>query len=357
MFFLLVLFLALPLSVKAVLGWQTVDLNKDGIVDKQDITTILSFWGCPNSVNCPKANKPPQIPVTTTNSPVSTGPPAGVGTGYAACPFGTQLISDEGLAFTKDIATCPAFVFTGNVDMAAQIYPSLKGWQRGLGGGSLQQITNKNDAARVKGIQDDYDFLVYGPESGHQAGDEALRPEESIIKAKQIADQAGKQLLYAPSVEDYETHIQEERAVNGMSLVPLVAPYVDIWGIQLGNKQGLVDSGRTSRADFIAWLANWSAQIKEANPKAKIVVQLGIGTHDPLTKTCLPPPPLSYLFSWRDTMSPYIDGIIIMPAQPCQPCPDNPGIDFPCTTKPENIAMYKEYYQVAKKAVLQVCQK
>lgn len=342
-----------PVLARAVLTWSDVDTNKDSRINEEDMGQVLSMLACPDFGICSISGTPSTVP-TVAGQPTTTPKPTDKN--YVACPIGTQLLSSDSVAFVEGVINCPAYVFTGNVEEASIIFPKLVGWQRGIGGGSLQQIQNKPATAKVFKIENDYEYLVYGPESGHNAGSEALNPEINVPKAKKVATDAGKKLMYAPSVEDYESNIPNTRGLTASSLVPQVAAYVDYWGIQLGNRQGLVDKGRTSKADFEAWLAQWSTWIKSGNPDTKIIVQLGIGEHDPINKICQQSPGIDYILDWRDLISKYADGIMIMPAQPCQPCPDDPNPGFVCTNDLNNIIRYKQYFITAKQAVEKLCQ-
>jgi hypothetical protein len=236
-----------------------------------------------------------------------------------------------------------------------EYFPQLPGWTRGLGGGSLQQISNKNSTAELLGIGDEYECLVYGPESSHSAGEEALYPEINILTAEDYADDAGKCLMYAPSVGDYEEHIPLARGIEKEDLVPLVAPHVDMWGFQLGNRQGFVDRGFISVEEFRGWLEPWIDLIRSNNPDIQIIAQMGIGKHDPATDACLPPPSEEYYLQWRELVADLIDGIVIMPPQPCQPCPENPPPGFPCSNDPQDNVYYAQYFQVIVDATNSIC--
>ena len=271
------------------------------------------------------------------------------------CHFGTQIIGETSAQFVLNINQFPGFVFSGNILNGVYYYPQLPGWTRGLGGGSLQQITNKDAVATSMGIGDEYECLVYAPESGHTAGIEALYPDENILTAESIADKAEKCLMYAPSIADYEDAIELERGITGEEIIPLVAPHVDIWGFQFGNRQGLVDNGTWTQEGFLEWFDHWVNLIKASNPDIQIIAQLGIGDHDPVTDLCLPPPPPEYILEWREMLAPRVNGLVIMSAQPCQPCPPNVQDGFPCSYDTQDIEYYNQYFDVTVQAVNMVC--
>ncbi len=355
--FLLTAFLALALGkqeviVKAVSSWQEVDVNNDGKIDSGDVSLAFQFLGCPAFGDCPSQ---PSSPIPTPEQSPQPTPSPGQWAPCGECHFGTQIIGDDSGQFILDIASWPGFVFTGSVSTGAEYYPQLPGWTRGLGGGTLDHIRNKHNSAIAFNIGDQYECLVYGPEFGHGAGEEALHPEVNVVEARAIANEAGKCLMYAPAVADYEQHIPDQRGISAEELIPTVAQQVDMWGIQLGSRQEDVDEGRMSVDDFKNWLSQWVNWIKTGNSGVKIIVQMGIGERDPINNVCLPPQSAEYILEWRQRMVDLIDGIIIMPAQPCQPCPPNPSPGFPCSNDPMDNQYYRESLQVAKQAVTMVC--
>lgn len=293
-----------------------------------------------------------------------------------ACSFGTQIISDESALLIKNLDQYQkGYVFTGSPYNAVDIdpdpnidfgYENLAGWQRGFVEGTMDRLQNKPGAASGAGLGDHYEYLAYGPESAHQAGDEALWPDVNVPKVKDWAAAAGKQLMYAPSREDYETNIPAARpSVNPQHLIADVAQHVDIWGLQLGYLQGQVDDGELSESEFAAWLDQWGNWIRvgdpaaghPGNPATRMVVQMGIAKYDAKQGTCLPPEPVEYILRWRERVASVVDGIIVMPSQRCQPCPPDPPAGFICTTDPNFIANYRRSFDNTLAAAAIVCPK
>jgi hypothetical protein len=179
-----------------------------------------------------------------------------------------------------------------------------------------------------------YECIAYGPESPHNAGQEALQPLTWVPKAEQIAENTGKCLIYGPAVKDYEqmatppgADTLDEELLG--DLISGVAPHVDVWMVQLAKYQLYADGGHDqegndfSMQDFIDWIGWWNSQVKTANPQARVWTQLGIGIFDPIQKECLPPQPPEYLLNYREALiKAGVDGVFVMPSQSCQLSPD-----------------------------------
>lgn len=264
--------------------------------------------------------------------------------GWSTCTasdFGTMLIN-----FSEEDWTSPAEVLIyandqlGIKGMAATGAPSdsvrdewfgrLPDWRRAFIRGKYEQLETIHETATVFDMQDMYECISYGPESPHGAGEEALDPLTWVPKAEEIAEEAGKCLIYGPAVRDYErlstpagdNEPNEELLAN---LISGVAPHVDVWMVQLAKYQLFADGGHDGEGndftmeDFINWIGWWVDQVKTANPQAEVWTQLGIGVFDPLQKACLPPQPPEYLLEYREALiKAGVAGIFVMPSQSCQ---------------------------------------
>lgn len=235
-------------------------------------------------------------------------------------------------------------------------YSRLPGWTRSFMRGTYVQLETVHQAATVFDMEDMYECLTYGPEYEHAAGEEALEPRTWVPRAQALAGSAGKCLIYGPAVRDYELMAQMEGLLDPSAIVGDVAPHVDVWMIQLAKYQNWVDLGHDdvghpyTLIDFTAWIAGWVSWIKDANPEAEVWTQLGIGRWDALAKTCLPPQPPEYLLEYREALaSAGVDGVWVMPSQPCMPCPPDPPAGFPCSTDPQD----NEYYALSLAAFQQ----
>lgn len=366
--------------VYAQVGWEMVDVSgpqgiPDGTIDANDANAVMAMLNCPALGNCP--NDPEQPQPTATNAPAPTTPPSGQWAPCAEISVGTQVISDASGAFIRAVDQYQGgYVFTGSPYNALDIDPEpgtfgfaeLDNWERGFIEGQVARLENKTASAMQAGLGNDYEYLAYGPEYEHGAGEEALWPESNVAQVEAWAEAEGKRVLYAPSRQDYEN--EDRIAARGDGKDPLhvladVAQHVDIWGIQLGFLQGNVDDGAMSEAEFDAWLSQWHDWIKvgdpavghPGNPNTKIMVQMGISKYDLRGGLgCLDAEPPEYVLTWRERMAPYVDGLVLMPSQQCQPCPDPmPNPEFICTNDPEDIAKYQASFDNAVEAVRIVC--
>jgi hypothetical protein len=238
-------------------------------------------------------------------------------------------------------------------------FSRLPGWTRSFMRGTFDQLANIHQAAIVFGMEEMYECIAYGPENAHAAGEEALDPRYWVPRAEAVAEAAGKCLIYGPAVRDYEYLAELEELSDPAPIVGDCAPHVDIWMIQVAKYQNWVDLGRDedgnpfTLVDFSGWIAEWVFWIKSANPEALVWTQLGIGKWDPLQQSCLPPQPPEYILEYRQVLAEAgVDGIWVMPSQPCMPCPPSAPPDFICSTDPQD----NEYYQQSLFALQQAIQ-
>jgi hypothetical protein len=255
--------------------------------------------------------------------------------------FGTMLIETnpgdwitpaDVMIFANDEVGIKGLAATGSPSNVVrdEWFGKLSGWTRAFIRGKYEQLIPIHEAATVFGMQDMYECIGYGPESTHQADDEALAPLTWVPMAEAVAESAGKCLIYGPAVLDYE-RLSTPDGGNGPDyavmgeLITNVAPHVDIWMIQLAKYQRWTDGGHDDSGnpftinDFTAWARWWVTQIKSSNPDAKVWTQLGIGVYDPMQDTCLPSQEPGYIVNYRNAlMSAGVDGVFVMPSQPCQ---------------------------------------
>jgi hypothetical protein len=222
----------------------------------------------------------------------------------------------------------------------------LPGWTRSFVRGTFAQLQNIPEAASLFGMEDMYECLGYGPEHAHEAGEEALAPRYWVPQAEAVAEAAEKCLIYGPAIRDYEYLAEMEGLADPSPIVADCAPHVDVWLIQVAKYQKWVDLGRDDEgnpytlADFQDWIARWVSWIQTANPQVKVWTQMGIGKWDPLQGACLPPQPPEYILAYREALiDAGVEGLWVMPSQPCMPCPPPPS-DVPCSTDPQD----NEYY-------------
>jgi hypothetical protein len=255
--------------------------------------------------------------------------------------FGTMLLeTDPGdpitpadvMIYANDVVGVKGMAATGSPSekVRDEWFGNLSGWTRAFIRGKYEQLIPIQETATVFGMQDMYECIGYGPESSHQADDEALAPLTYVPLAEAVADAAGKCLIYGPAVLDYE-RMSTPDGENQLNyeilgeLITNVAPHVDIWMIQLAKYQRWVDGGHDDDGnpfttdDYINWVRWWVTKIKSANPDAKVWTQLGIGVYDPKQDACLPSQEPSYIVAHRNAlMRAGVDGVFVMPSQPCQ---------------------------------------
>lgn len=255
--------------------------------------------------------------------------------------FGTMLIETEPgdwitpadvMIYANDDVGIKGFVATGSPSdkVRDEWFSRLSGWTRTFLRGTYDQLLSIHESAAVFDMQDMYECIGYGPESAHQAGEEALDPLTYVPMAKAVAESYGKCLTYGPAVLDYERMStpdgsdQPDYTIMG-NLITEVAPHIDIWMIQVAKYQRWTDGGHDDEgnpytmADFSAWAKWWVTSIKSANPEAKVWTQLGIGVYDPMQDACLPSQEPAYIIAYRNAlMKAGVDGIFVMPSQPCQ---------------------------------------
>lgn len=208
-------------------------------------------------------------------------------------------------------------------------FGKLPGWTRIFLRGTYESLENVHQAATIFGMEDMYECFGYGPESVHQAGEEALDPLTWVPKAEALADAASKCLVYGPAVRDYERmstlegeDLYRDELLSG--LIAEVAPHVDIWTIQLAKYQVAADNGKDfdgnpyTIEDFESWIKDWVTWIKTSNQATAVWVQLGIGKNIP-GQGCQPPQPPEYILEYREILiRAGVDGMFVMPAMPCQ---------------------------------------
>jgi hypothetical protein len=196
--------------------------------------------------------------------------------------------------------------------------------------GTYAELEHIDQAAAVFGMEDLYECFGYGPESAHQAGEEALNPTYWVPLAEARAEAAGKCLVYGPAVLDYERLSTPEGETHPdktllSALITQVAPHVDVWVIQLAKYQRWVDAGRDDDGnpytidDMESWIGWWVSQVETANPDAQVWTQLGIGKYDPVEQACQPPQPPTYILEYREALyRAGVRGVWVMPSMPCQ---------------------------------------
>jgi hypothetical protein len=233
-------------------------------------------------------------------------------------------------------------------------FVNLPGWTRTFLRGTYSSLENLNNAAEIFDMDNMYECFGYGPESAHQAGDEALDPLQWVPKAEMLAENASKCLIYGPAVQDYERlstpdgeSSYREEELSG--LIGQVAPHVDIWMIQLAKYQTAADEGRDydgnpySIADFENWISNWVAWIKSSNQDTAVWVQLGIGQNVP-GQGCQPPQPSEYILEYREILiKAGVDGVFVMPSMPCQYSEDPQDHEYYL----QSLATFSEAIQLA----------
>ncbi len=263
---------------------------------------------------------------------------------WASCSqssFGTMLLNSQPddyitpadvLIYANDQLDVKGMVGAGapSEQVRDKWFGRLPGWTRQFLRGTYAELENIHNTAVIFGMADMYECYGYGPESPHQAGDEALDPGYWVPRAEALAEAAGKCLVYGPAVQDYErlatpageTEPRDDLLAN---LITEVAPHVDIWIIQLAKYQLWVDGGHDqdgnpfTTGDYMGWVGWWVSQVKNANPDAKVWTQLGIGRYDPIRRVCLPPQPPEYILEHREMLVlSGVDGVWVMPSMPCQ---------------------------------------
>jgi hypothetical protein len=272
------------------------------------------------------------LPILITSQNVNSCTESSFGTMLVNGNPGDWITPAEVLIYANDQLGIKGMAATGapSEDVRDDWFGKLPGWTNSFIRGTYDQLIPIHATATHFNMQDMYACIGYGPESAHQAGDEALDPLSWVPMAEAVADDTGKCLIYGPAVLDYErlaTPIGESEtdAIILAELIAGVSPHIDIWMIQLAQYQRWTDAERDdtgnpySMQDFINWLTWWVTQIKTANPSAKVWTQLGIGKYDPIQKVCLPPQPPEYILDYREGLiKAGVDGLFIMPSQPCQ---------------------------------------
>lgn len=247
------------------------------------------------------------------------------------------LLTAESLGFDGMVATgAPS-------EENAARYASLDGWIRTFLRGQYSQLQNIDAVANQMGVP--YTHIGYGPESSHQAGEEALDPLTWVPKAEALAASWGKGLIYGPAVMDWEQRIApniDDRA----AMVAKIAPHVDIWMVQLGNYERWARTGRDDFGNPFSWetlyerMAWWVTTIKGANPAADVWVQAGIGRTE--GGSCLPPQPVDEFLAYRSRLGEVgVDGLFVMPSQTCQ-----------LSSDPADHEAWLQAYEAFKEAVI-----
>lgn len=229
-----------------------------------------------------------------------------------------------------------------SADLAAK-YTYLDGWERLFLRGTYATLETMDAAANRFGVP--YTCFGYGPESSHNAGDEALDPLTWVPMASDLAHSYGKCLTYGPAAMDWELRIATDEASRA-ALIAQVAPYVDIWMLQLGNYERWAKSGKDDAGQPFTWddlhykVAWWSAAIKTANPATKLWVQAGVGTTS--GGKCFAPQTPEEILAYRLQLDEDgVDGMFMMPSQTCQ-----------LSTDPNDHEMYLQALEAFEGAVI-----
>jgi hypothetical protein len=274
--------------------------------------------------------------------------------------FGTMLIAGEPddwitpadvLIYANDQLGVKGMAGTGapSDQVRDEWFGRLPGWTRMFMRGTYDTLTNIHWGATMFGMENMYECFAYGPESAHEAGDEALNPTYWVPQA----------------VKDYERMCGGEGNPQDALLAALiaqVAPHVDIWMIQVAKYQSWVDIGHDydgspyAMDDFKDWITKWVSWIKTANPNARVWTQMGIGRWDPIQQACLPPQPPEYILEFRQVLHEAgVDGVWVMPSQSCQPCPPSPPPGFLCSDDPQDNEYYQQSLAVFQEAIEMAC--
>jgi hypothetical protein len=257
--------------------------------------------------------------------------PPGQWADCSQCSFGTMHVRpQEGDWISTEDVLINAFQQDGVLGMVASpvtgedtktLFTQLPGWTRAFVGGTLADIETKPPRAIQLGMEDDYECLSYGPERGRRGDAEAREPEISVVAAEAIADEAGKCLIFGPSLRDMETLAEERGLPDPSSIIASCAPHADGWMLNVAKYQLDVAGGLMTMEEFQAWASVWVQWLKaeNANPAIKVWAIVGVGSWDPLNKVCLPPPPPEYILEYREALAAAgVDGIIAMPSLTCQ---------------------------------------
>jgi hypothetical protein len=178
---------------------------------------------------------------------------------------------------------------TPNYDPAAEYFPLLGGWQRGLICNSHQCLRNRVTRAAGEGLA--YDYLGYGPErlDGVPPGEKYNLPWATEV-AWEIADEWETELMLSYST----TQLHEEADERGFgwenpgAVVELLAPYGDLWLIQAADEYNDPNTNPNHPDPILSqrhyppgpeWRAEvekWVTWIRAANPAIEIWIQLAL---------------------------------------------------------------------------------
>ena len=174
-------------------------------------------------------------------------------------------------------------------DTAAQYFPLLEGWDRGIICNSHACLRARTERAAGEGLA--YEYLGYGPErlAGVPVEEQSNLPWATQV-AREIADSREKQLMISYSTQQLHEEA-EERGFgweNPGEVVELLAPYGDIWLIQAADEyndphnnpehpgailsQRHFPPGPEWRAEVEKWV-NW---VRAANPEIEVWIQLAL---------------------------------------------------------------------------------
>lgn len=369
--------------VQALTSWQLADYNNNGQIDADDVNQALAFLGCPNKSNCAGG---PGNPVT----PPPTPGPGGSWNNNLAYSFGTYL--QDGVANAR-ITPADILIHANNTyglkggaatgapsdNVRDNWYSKLPGWTRYFLRGNYDSLINIHNAATVFNMENMYECIGYGPEYIHQAGTEAAEAQTWVPQAKSLAQSFGKCLVYGPAVCDYEImadpnidiHSVSDPAAHTQACIDVapqdnlleaqisaVAPYVDIWTVQLAKYQLITDRGTDYNGntfgmnEFKTWMSKWVNWIKTANPNAQVWTQLGAGVLDYTQGNCSAPQPPEYILTWREALiESGVDLVWVMPGQSCQPCPPSPPPGFTCSSDPQDNEFYLQQLEAIRDAI------
>lgn len=257
-------------------------------------------------------------------------------------------ISAYDVLLTAESLGLDGMVATGapSQDNAAR-YAALDGWIRAFLRGPFAQLANVDTVARQFGVP--YTHIGYGPESSHQAGEEALDPLTWVPQAEALAESFGKGLIYGPAIMDWELRIATTDAERA-ALMAQIAPHVDIFMLQLGNYERWAKTGKDDAGNLFTWddlyarVAWWVSTIKGANPDCDVWVQAGIGTTS--GGKCYAPQPVSEFLAHRARLGAVgVDGLFVMPSQTCQ-----------LSTDPADHEAWLQSYEAFEQAVVESAQ-
>jgi len=174
------------------------------------------------------------------------------------CPIGTGLREETAPILLK-YKEHPGMVMSPTTELAAQVFPKLKGWVRVLGSPSLDGLRQKAQKARDERIP--YEALGYGLETGKSTPElEWHDLVGSTQQARDIAQQFHKLLLMGPGFRLMSQNTDKYAPMSALS---------ELWVFQTQRFQ-IDPPGDKYRQNVAAVLK----QIRAGNPKIKIWAQI-----------------------------------------------------------------------------------